>query len=858
MKKKVYVVAHTHWDFEWYFSRQEAQVQLIYHMDDVFEALRTNRLAYYVLDGQMAIVDDYLAMCPDKREILMKYVQAGRLFIGPWYTQVDEMTTSGESMVRNLQLGIRAANELGGTMNIGYLPDSFGQSQDIPKLYSGFDIKRAIFWRGMPKEKDAVYFNWEAKDGSKVLAAVLKNGYYAGATWMDSHVDMTNDKDAIQLLPVGGDQRAVDWNLNDSIQKENRKDDRQFIPSHYEAFFDQIEKVSSTYPVYQGEFVDPSLSKIHRGIYDSRADLKQLYDELERLMTYQVEPLMIMAKETGLAPKQDACANVWKTIARGQAHDSGGACNSDKTNQDIYQRGLNAKQTIHSLIDAMLRKMAETRQDEDLIIWNTRFMPYRGMKKVDVSTKVKTFAIYDEEENVVPYTVLAQRKENRAYLRANPEEQTYDNYYVTTIMLPVNIPAMDWQGFVIKENENTALPMLCPSYIENHHYRLEVEDGQINVYYKPTKMWFKHILTVEDSGDDGDNYDYSPPANDWKLDLNFADAKVEYFGSDTCQWVTLKGQWRVPANMVEREAKQATQLLPYQLTLWLQDDAMIRMKWMIDNRGTFDHRLRIVWHTPNQVPTSVQDTPFGMVERPMNDEHLADWREIGYKEEPTSLHPFIHLTNFHDEHYSYTFYGLGEKCCQQIALGDMAITLYRSVGYLGKPDLVRRPGDASGLQNRYVVTPDSQLQKEMIFEGAFSIDEVYQPALLQQRYQDLQPTLSYQRQKLNAYTTPLQYFQSHPAPKCMHHQNLGDLVSDKLVISSVVFAPDGEGIVLRMYNPSEHLVDAPGTLKLSAISRIYRVNLNDEVREIVADAVQIWKLPPFNAGEIQSFIIYPL
>lgn len=33
--KDIYTVAHTHWDYEWYFTRQEARVQFIFHMDEV-------------------------------------------------------------------------------------------------------------------------------------------------------------------------------------------------------------------------------------------------------------------------------------------------------------------------------------------------------------------------------------------------------------------------------------------------------------------------------------------------------------------------------------------------------------------------------------------------------------------------------------------------------------------------------------------------------------------------------------------------------------------------------------------------------------------------------------------------------
>ena len=156
--KDVYTVAHTHWDFEWYFTRQEARVQFIFHMDEVLTALESNQLDYYALDGQMSIIEDYLAIFPEKAEQLKRFVTAGRLFVGPWFTQIDEMTTSGESTVRNLRIGIQEAENLGNCMRIGYLPDSFGQSQDMPKIFNGFGIEQALFWRGMPMDAKTRYF----------------------------------------------------------------------------------------------------------------------------------------------------------------------------------------------------------------------------------------------------------------------------------------------------------------------------------------------------------------------------------------------------------------------------------------------------------------------------------------------------------------------------------------------------------------------------------------------------------------------------------------------------------------------------------------------------------------------------
>jgi alpha-mannosidase len=40
--------------------------------------------------------------------------------------QPDEFLVTGEALVRNLMLGIRKAEALGGSSLVGYIPDSFG------------------------------------------------------------------------------------------------------------------------------------------------------------------------------------------------------------------------------------------------------------------------------------------------------------------------------------------------------------------------------------------------------------------------------------------------------------------------------------------------------------------------------------------------------------------------------------------------------------------------------------------------------------------------------------------------------------------------------------------------------------
>lgn len=869
--KKVHVVAHTHWDFEWYFTRQEAKVQFAFHMDEVFAALEKNQLDYYILDGQMSILDDYLADFPAKKTLVQTYVTAGRLFIGPWYTQIDEMVTSGEAVVRNLRLGMKAADAFGSAMDVGYLPDSFGQSQDMPKIYNGVGIKRALFWRGTPKEVDARYFYWTSNDGSQVVTANIKNGYFAGVDLVERNqfkslvenitTETTNEP---ALLPVGGDQRPVDFNLKKRVSKANDATDEKtlFVESNYTEFFDQLEK--EELPSVSGEFIDPSLSKIHRGIYSSRADLKQLYDRLERMMIYQVEPLSAVANHKGLELKQGLIDDIWKTIARGQAHDSSGGCNSDKTNRDIKQRGLDALQMAGSLRDYLLRKMSisvENSASNDLFIWNPLPVVNQQVREFSVSTKQPNFALFDQKGQTITFDVLDQQKENAAVLRREPKEMADNFYYLTKIAFPVAVPAMDFLQYHIEENEISMSELdVTPDSIENEHYKLTFNGDGIDLYNKNNKKEYPNFLTFEDGGDEGDNYDYSPAFADWLLSLDFSVAQGKAAQGTFVSTLQLKGKWSLPYNLAARKEQVRNGEISYNLCLKLTKDTQaIDVSLHIDNQ-ILDHRLRLLLATDVKANYSYADTPFGVIARPVEDKHLKDWQEIGYKEEPTSMRPMIHFANTHNDVSSWSFVSKGAKDFQLIGedFQQLAVTVLRGVGYLGRPDLLRRPGDASGLQTTVVPTPDSQLLGDFEFSGRLLIEENYVPVTLENHYVQLtQENLYYQNQTLNQFTTPIEYFSINQLNHSIEHQALFELEELQVVFSSLQATTDQTGYEVRMYNPSEKEIPAPGSINCKTLSTIAQLNLRGQHLQHLTETKNRYQMASFKPGEIRTYGIYP-
>ena len=101
--------------------------------------------------------------------------------MGPWYALPDEFLVSGETLVRNLQRGLRVASRFGGAMDVGYLPDMFGHVAQMPQLLRLFGYEHAVVWRGVPSAIDRSGFWWTAPDGSTVRAEYLPQGYGNGA-----------------------------------------------------------------------------------------------------------------------------------------------------------------------------------------------------------------------------------------------------------------------------------------------------------------------------------------------------------------------------------------------------------------------------------------------------------------------------------------------------------------------------------------------------------------------------------------------------------------------------------------------------------------------------------------------------
>ena len=212
MSTQVWLVPHTHWDREWYEPFAVFSERLVTMMDTLLD-LGAAGFPHFHLDGQTAMIDDYLARRPERADELATLVRSGQLSAGPWVTQMDEFLTSGESHIRNLEMGLQRAQELGAALWLGYMPDQFGHIGQMPQILRLAGIDRAMVWRGVPASIDTTSFRWRAPDGSEVVAEYMPYGYSNGSSFEQtadpSALDVAINQSVDALRPFAVDDRFV-------------------------------------------------------------------------------------------------------------------------------------------------------------------------------------------------------------------------------------------------------------------------------------------------------------------------------------------------------------------------------------------------------------------------------------------------------------------------------------------------------------------------------------------------------------------------------------------------------------------------------------------------------------------------
>ncbi|MFL2106321.1 alpha-mannosidase [Desemzia sp. FAM 23991] len=579
MMKTVHIISHSHWDREWYLPYEKHHMLLVELIDDVLELFETDpEFKSFYLDGQTIILDDYLAVRPQKKPLLEKHIQNGNLKIGPFYILQDAFLTSSESNVRNMLIGHRESKKWGSKVDIGYYPDTFGNVGQTPQLMKqlGFDI--AAYGRGVKPtgfankstEEDNFVssyseMKWVGVDQSEIIGLLFANWYSNGnevpATEKEAKIfwdQKLKDAEAYasmdQLLFMNGcDHQPVQRDLSKAIEVANELyPDYNFVHSNFEEYMGQMmSELPEDLDTVKGELT----SQETEGWYtltntaSARTYLKQANHQVSVLLEQIAEPLATMAYEvTGEYP-HDQLDYAWKIYMQNHPHDSICGCSVDEVHAGMMTRFQNARNVGEYVKDESMDKLTnhiKTAQDGmekavPFVVFNTAGSEKNGVSSISLDTEKIYFseqfptASYEEirEADAPKYKIVnASGEEVEAeIINEGPRfgyelpKDAFRRPYISrniTVQLPVKqMASYSWDTYYLVPvgerviHEENQERDKTDVTLKNDWVSLEVNsDGTISVTDLKQNRTYSNLLVFEDVGDIGNEYVFKQPNNE--------------------------------------------------------------------------------------------------------------------------------------------------------------------------------------------------------------------------------------------------------------------------------------------------------------------------------------------------------
>ena len=387
-KETVHIISHSHWDREWYLPFEQHRMRLVELFDTLFDLFDTgDDYKCFFLDGQTIVIDDYLAIKPENRDKLIKYVKEGRLLVGPWYVLQDEFLTSSESNVRNLLTGLREAKKYGEPTMVGYFPDAFGNAGQMPQLLKQAGMDAVIFGRGVKPigpdnevtetgDFESVYseMNWASPDGSELFGILFANWYSNGN---EIPVDEEEAKRYWEarlngvrrfastgeyLLMNGCDHQPVQANLAKAIETARKLyPDIEFKHSDFPTYIKAVKensknKLSTVTGELTSQQTDGWYTLVNTS--SSRIYLKQMNRKNEVMLSSIAEPLASAASFFGAKVPAHWFDYAWKKLMQHHPHASLCGCSGDEVNREMTTRSEKSMQVTDELIKNSLKTLA--------------------------------------------------------------------------------------------------------------------------------------------------------------------------------------------------------------------------------------------------------------------------------------------------------------------------------------------------------------------------------------------------------------------------------------------------------------------------------------------------------------------
>ena len=758
-----FVVPHTHWDREWYRPLEHFRLELGRVVDGLIETLEQDQsFSSFTLDGQAIVLEDYLDVRPQSEQRLRALLTAGRIEIGPSYVLPDELLVCAESLVRNLLIGRAVCARFGvAPTPVGYLPDSFGHPLQLPQILAGFGIDNFVFSRGLGDELDelGVVFRWRAPDGSEVLAIQQLPQY--GNFALLSDVDDAASR--VGAIAQWFGSTLAGAGIHDLLLCNGS--DHLPVQPELPGWCDELEH---RFPGARFTIARYSDYVAALGAPDVGTHQGELLGSRLQNVLRGVNSARLYLKQANERAERRLLASetlsAVRTLLDGRPF--------PRPEFTFAWRELLRCQPHDSICGCSCDEV-----HRDMVV---RYEQLHRTLDLLESDAVDGLSAPDETERRVGlFNPLPFRRRCVVQLAgAEPAAVELDGFGATTVELSA-----------ASATATAALPPAAHDAIESDCLRVQVSaDGSLSAFDKRTGCTFDGLHVIEDEPDCGDLYNFCPVqgAQRWRSEL--ARSRILRDGPLVSE-LELELRAHRPAGL---DDSAEVPLMVTTVVRLVHGGRRIEFRTTIDN-GSRDHRLRAIFAGAGSDGPARAEGHYTVVHRPLSPLHPAsDWAEPPDPTQHTlgavAVGALTLLTR-----------GLPEY--EARSDGALCLTLLRSVGVISQPDgLATRPHSA-GPQ---IKTPEGQCIGRHVLEYALLVDgDTLSDAELIRESQDY-------RYGFLACPPGLEF-----APPLT--------LEGDVVFSCLKGAEDGDGLILRCFNPSP----SPAVVRLAGAVTVSETRLDE-------------------------------
>ena len=654
--------------------------------------------------------------------------------------------------------------------------------------------------------------------------------------------------------------------------------DTRIEHSHFEAYVRDLKKSTKELPVYRGEFRSGKTQFLLSGVLSTRMYIKQANNEAQTLLENVVEPFSVLANRFfGIAYPAAFLDQAWKLLLLNHPHDSICGCSVDLVHKEMEPRFDQALEIGEWLLSDGLNKATEAFPLENrsssrtLLVANTLPWPrkviVRRIVELPPQFDRKPLKLIASSGEEIPTIELWRKRINSHdplflprfrtfteqsafvsklltnfgdFLAKDPEKPTRN---LVALEMAIELPALAVKTFCLEIGEAQMLPqsgLASANMLENNLIRVAVHpNGTFDLLHKPSNKGWKGLNLLEDQEDVGDEYDFSPMKNpDIRL-ASTANGTIEILeNTPLAASIQINFEFPIPAKIgSDRKSRSKEEIsLPVQTTISIERDSdLVKIETAVQNKAN-DHRLRARFPTGIQTEEVVVDVHFDVIRRSI---HLPEGKDWVQKPVATQNQRNFVAVEANNAGLAVFNQGLPEYEAIPDKSGvTLALTLFRSVEWLSRNDLLTRTADAGPR----LFTPDAQCRREMTFRYAVK------------PYSGNWQTANLLHEALNYKAEPSIWFsEKNGCPsKESFSQSLLSIDSRVIQFSALKKLEAGENVIFRLYNTADEATET--TIKFNPmIKKIYLSRLDEKRGPEIAASKQGMLKWTFKPKEIVTF-----